>query len=192
MEKINRHDWFYYDETSPSCLRWKVDRMSGKFLNVKLVSAGDVAGFKGEHRGQYRWKVGLLGKEYKAHRIVLFLHGIILAKEDVVDHKDGNPSNNNVINLRVVDTKLNQRNSRRKVNNSSGVVGVRFSSSFGKPCFEARCTNLEGGTSVKTFSINKLGIMVAFRNAVIHRQKMIEELNAQGAGYTSRHGKENV
>ena len=31
--------------------------------------------------------------------------------------------------------------------------------------------------------------MVAFRDAVLYREKMIKELNGQGAGYSERHGK---
>jgi hypothetical protein len=42
----------------------------------------------------------------------------------------------------------------------------------------------------KIFSVEKLGIMVAYRLAVLHRAKMIEILNSQGAMYTERHGKE--
>lgn len=41
----------------------------------------------------------------------------------------------------------------------------------------------------KKFSVLKLGLLPAFRDAVMYRRKMIEELNAQGAGYTENHGK---
>ena len=41
-EEFAKH--FYYDETSPSCLRWKVDRYGGKGYNIKKISQGDIAG----------------------------------------------------------------------------------------------------------------------------------------------------
>lgn len=42
----------------------------------------------------------------------------------------------------------------------------------------------------KSFSTNKYGHDKAFELACAYREKMIQELNAQGAGYTERHGKE--
>ena len=37
-------DYFYYDETSPTFLRWKVDRYSGRKRNVLKFKKGDVCG----------------------------------------------------------------------------------------------------------------------------------------------------
>ena len=54
---------------------------------------------------------------------------------------------------------------------------------------ESILTELDGKYRTKSFNINKLGVMVAFRDAVMYREKMIKEFNKQGAGYSERHGK---
>jgi hypothetical protein len=82
------------------------------------------------------------------------------------------------------------RNSKLNNKSYTRVSGVTLREEGNKSSYIAQWYELNGKHRSKRFSINKLGIMVAFRDAVIHRQKMIEELNAQGAGYTSRHGKE--
>lgn len=41
---------------------------------------------------------------------------------------------------------------------------------------------------MKTFSISKYGEKESFRLACEYRSKMIESLNANGAGYASTHG----
>lgn len=61
-------DWFYYDETSPSCLRWKVSRYACGLL---LVAAGEQAGTIG---GQFYFRVQLRQKIYTVHRIIWEMH----------------------------------------------------------------------------------------------------------------------
>lgn len=43
-QSIDFSSWLYYDETSPTGLRWKVDVFTGEHYKAKLVSKGDVAG----------------------------------------------------------------------------------------------------------------------------------------------------
>jgi len=43
----NDIDWkeiFYYDETSPSCLRWKVNVLTGRHKNIVIVPVHSTAG----------------------------------------------------------------------------------------------------------------------------------------------------
>jgi len=82
------------------------------------------------------------------------------------------------------------KNRAMSTRNSSGRNGVYLINSDIYSYFAAGWADLDGKARRKYFSIDKLGIMVAFRNAVIHRQKMVELLNEQGAGYTNRHGRE--
>ena len=63
-------------------------------------------------------------KRYKAHRLIWLWHYGSLPDE--IDHKDNNPSNNNIENLRAATHSMNMRNSRKPVTNSSGFKGVRF------------------------------------------------------------------
>jgi hypothetical protein len=99
----------YYDETSFTFLRWKV--------NTGLtIKAGTPAG-RIDHHGYAR--IRFEGKNYQAHRIVLVLN----TKEDipdgfVVDHIDGNKSNNSLNNLRIVSQSDNIRNKSHKKSNT--------------------------------------------------------------------------
>lgn len=67
-------------------------------------------------------KVKIDGTAYGVHRIIfLMVHGYMPPE---VDHKDNNPKNNNVGNLRAATRSQNGSNRRIQVNNTSGVKGV--------------------------------------------------------------------
>lgn len=103
---------FYYDETSPSGLRWNRDGKSSKY--------GEVAG--GINLQGY-YQVYIAKKIFLTHRIVLGLHDIPI-DGFVIDHIDGNRSNNSLNNLRAVSHADNARN--RKTMKSGGLpIGVR-------------------------------------------------------------------
>lgn len=62
---------------------------------------------------------------YQAHRIIwLWVHG---EWPNVIDHIDGNPSNNNIHNLRSVTQTENMRNQKLRNTNRSGHNGVSWS-----------------------------------------------------------------
>lgn len=108
---------FEYDESSPSCLRWKVSRVGGRG-----IKDGDVAG---SIDGKGYWRVGLSGKEYRVHRIVYQLvTGEVLSDHLQVDHRDRDRLNNNISNLRLVTNQQNQFNKGLLRNNTSGITGV--------------------------------------------------------------------
>jgi len=94
------NDNFYYDETSPSFLRHRVDK--------KRIKAGTIAGML-DAKGY--WVVKFKSVSYLVHRVIIVLTTLEdIAEGMVVDHLDGNPSNNNINNLRVVSQKDNCRN----------------------------------------------------------------------------------
>ena len=100
-------DYFYYDEDSPTCLRWAVDIFTGVHRKILNAEVGSVAGGK-DHNGY--WRVQLNGKKYLVHRIVWeILNGPILPKI-VIDHIDRVRTNNRIDNLRVVSQAVNTRN----------------------------------------------------------------------------------
>lgn len=113
--------FFYYDETSPSCLRWKVDRLSAN--NRVNVKSGEPAGRLKNAQGYY--SVMFNEKTYSVHRIIAVLHDIDVDGY-VIDHIDRNRSNNRISNLRVVTQKQNCQNMGISSRNSSGVIGVTY------------------------------------------------------------------
>lgn len=60
-------------------------------------------------------------------RRLIALHRALLnpAPHEVVDHRDGDPSNNQRANLRIATTAQNIQNRRRNKNSASGFKGVR-------------------------------------------------------------------
>jgi len=178
-----------YDETSPSGLRWKVFRYSGKD-NLKVQCyPGDVVG---SCHGGY-WKINIDGLKSSAHRVVWVLFHGEIDSDLFIDHIDGDGTNNKIENLRLVPRVINARNAKKNINNSTGVSGVKYQTNTdrkGDPYYYyvAVWRNIDNTESCKCFPVAKLGDAIAFEMACEHRKKMIEELNALGAGYTERHG----
>ena len=110
--------WFY-DETSPTCLRWLVGRSSN-------IHPGDVAGSI--------LKIGYANVEtanvnYRVHRIVYVLN----TKKDlsvdlIVDHIDSNPLNNKIENLQAITRQANSSKKSKHINNTTGYTGVHWHS----------------------------------------------------------------
>lgn len=86
------------------------------------------------------------------------------------------------------------RNHTMQANNSSGIVGVAIRTTtiagVDYPAWVACWNTLDGKKRTKNFSINKYGKEGAKALAVAHRNKMITELNSQGAEYADSHGSE--
>ena len=103
---MNYSDMFVYDETSPSCLRWKVSKGSAK--------AGDQIGYV---KGDGYWYVKINGINKAAHRIVWAITNGDIPSDSVIDHKDTNRLNNKIDNLRLVNKYQNAQNHSRKPKN---------------------------------------------------------------------------
>jgi hypothetical protein len=65
-----------------------------------------------------------LGTRFKVHRLVFMYHYGYLPP--VVDHKDGNPLNNKIENLRACTKLQNSYNKRLYSSNRSGITGVSW------------------------------------------------------------------
>jgi len=108
-------DRLVYDESSPSCLRWKRN--------------GRIAGTAS---GSNYFKVELDGVNLFAHRIVWVLFYGSIAGDVVINHIDCNGKNNKITNLEVVETVNNNRRKKMHVlnatasNNTTGVNGVNL------------------------------------------------------------------
>lgn len=175
-----------YDPTSPSNLRWIVDVYAGKDYLCKKVSAGDVAGCL-TPTGHYAVRVNK--KLYRAHRIVYQMHHGEIPTSMVIDHKDGNPSNNNLDNLRCVPQGVNARNSAIKKSNTSGVTGVYRQITASGYDYMVAQAEVGGDVRTKSFSVLNLGLEEATRLAILCREAFLADFNRQGALFSERHGK---
>lgn len=178
-------DFFVYDEESPSALRWKRVNTRGSTAKV-----GDVVG---SNDNGY-WRVHALGRHLKGHKIVWALNNNFENQDGLhIDHIDGNPSNNKIENLRLVDPILNARNKPMLKSNTSGIHGVCFQNVRTKngnyvERYVASWRDLEGRPRSKCFSINVYGYELAEFLATEYRLHQMELLNLMDAGYTERHG----
>ena len=191
MDRINWSEYFYYDETSPTCLRWKVDRFAGKNHSTKMVSKDDVAGwFASRQNGKPKAiEVGLNKKSYLVHRIIWELLIETIPSTLVIDHLNGNPFDNKISNLFVKTQNHNCQNKFLRVDSSTKVTGVSFNKTKNGTCYyRAYWCDLNGKQKFKSFSCKKLGTEIAFESACKYREDRLKELNSLGAGYTERHG----
>ena len=141
---------FQIDETSPSGIVWKTDRYN--VSGALCVRAGTRAGSLTTHR-RY-WCVPYNGKYVKVHRVIMVLH----LKEDLndpeilINHIDGDGTNNKLSNLELSSYRHNAIYRTKHTKNTSGVVGVTAYMSRGKLTWRARITD-EGGKRIqKDFS----------------------------------------
>jgi hypothetical protein len=81
------------------------------------------------------------------------------------------------------------RNSKKRINNSSGVTGVCFQHKVGEGT-RAMALWKEGDKQCsKSFSVKIYGLLESFALACAYREQKIKELNDLGYGYTENHGK---
>ena len=93
------HQLFEYNFETGT-LTWKSGSRKGKEAGYTNQQGYRIVGVK----------VGLRRKEYKVHRLVYYMFtGNTLLKQ-VIDHIDGDKSNNRLINLRAVTHRVNSQN----------------------------------------------------------------------------------
>lgn len=105
------------------------------FNSEKQSAEHNAAIWNGKNAGQEAFKTRLPhGHRYAsinrvkmlAHRVIWkMVHGV---EANVIDHIDGDPSNNRIGNLRSVTQMQNGQNERMRKNNTSGVMGVCWDS----------------------------------------------------------------
>lgn len=168
---------YMYDAESPSGLVYKT--WNGQ-EGSKRRNEGDIAGTYCKNMGYYSVSNGGNRGSVRAHRVVW----LILKGEDpyefIIDHLDGNRSNNNINNLEKKTQKENSKNQSRIGRNKTGVVGVHKN----KEGTFYSATWIEESLKPKqiSFSIAKHGEEMAFNLACYYRYKM-----TVNSGFTSRH-----
>ena len=119
-------------------------------------------------------RVGVHGKEYRAHRIIYkMIHGDF-DESLVIDHIDGDSLNNRPDNLRAVTQSVNRRNSIKRRNNTSGITGVSWDKANQKWMVQVRLNNK--GTTLGRYHDKE------------DAAKVVEEYR-KANGFTDRHGK---
>lgn len=129
------NDNFYYDETSPSFLRWKVDKGNKK--------AGDIAGYIST--GDY-YRVTINNSEYAVHRIIWVLFHKEIDSNLTIDHLDRNRQNNNIKNLCLATQLQNISNRGYKLRANGLPTNIYYdkkrpSDSLGRDYLRAQITN---------------------------------------------------
>ena len=90
---------------------------------------GSIAGFlksDSNHPGRLDWQVSVDGKSYYTARLIYYMITKVDPGEAQIDHKDKNPMNNNVLNLRLSTLSLQGHNQGLQSNNKSGAIGVSW------------------------------------------------------------------
>lgn len=107
------------------CRLLSYDAQSGVFTwRQAKVSKRQIAGCL---CAQGYWRIKIAGKSYKAHRLAWFVtFGVWPA--DMIDHINGDRSDNRLNNLRLADNAKNQMNRRNASsrNKSAGMLGVNW------------------------------------------------------------------
>lgn len=99
-----------------------------RVTNSNRAKAGSVAG---TINSKGHVVIGINRKHYLAHRLAwLLTHDAWPSKE--IDHKNGDPRDNRIKNLRAATHAENMRNRRNAANNTSGFKGVRWSADKNK------------------------------------------------------------
>ena len=114
------HELFEYRD---GVIYWK--RKPSALANRTKV--GSQAG----HKNKEGYTNTMVNKKYYGnHRLIFMMHYGYFPEE--VDHKDNNPSNNKIENLRAATHKDNMRNTKFQKDNKTGVKGVTWDKSKNK------------------------------------------------------------
>lgn len=127
----------HYDSAT-GILRWRV-----RPWKRSRAKAGDEAGYR--RRDGYI-RVGIDGVSYYGHRIALLISTGVWPSE-VIDHIDGNPTNNRLANLRDVTATVNAQNLKGpRANNKVGLLGASYHKQSGlwhaRIRVDGRCSSL--------------------------------------------------
>ena len=99
------------------------DRETGEFVWLRSAGTRSEGSSAGHVRKDGYVTISIDTRAYKAHRLAwLYAHGYLPAFR--IDHKDNNPSNNALDNLRPATHEQNLANQKRHSNNTSGFKGV--------------------------------------------------------------------
>lgn len=157
---------FYLSSDSPSGLRWRKTVCSTAVKDAVAGSFSETVDFP-----LWRTKFNRVGMIVS--RILWFMY----YKEvpDIIDHKDGNPRNNQISNLRNVKIKVNCEN--RKIVNETGHAGVYLIR--GGMSWRCQGTKANGERWAKCFGVKKYGFDGARDLCVAYRKQHEQDNDVQ-------------
>ena len=134
MDKEELSKSVYYDEGSPTKLRWTSNVYGGRNNKAATIKKDQVAGSLPTANPKIRYmSIRIKDKSYLIHRVVWVLHNGEIPEEMVIDHIDGNKQNNLISNLRCVTASGNCRNRKFKASNT-GFQSISESLGKGNRC----------------------------------------------------------
>lgn len=184
--EIDWNEHFYYDETSPSCLRWKRNAANNK------VKKNDIAGvfiYKNKNKNKGYFRVSIFNVTLACHRIIYEIFNGNILENYQIDHIDRNTRNNNINNLRAVAPRDNCVNQTKHKTNTSSYTGVHLKDNGnGTIYWSAQWNDINKKRCVKNFSVKKFGYEKALELAIEYRKIQTELLKTQGVNYSYTHG----
>lgn len=178
---MNWDDYFVYDETSPSCLRWKYDQFLGGDVRRVTIKSGDIAGtlvFNKSKREHYSYYITLNYETCGVRRVVWEMFNGETEDGVFIKHINGDPSDNRICNLELGTWRDVCNHRKKPITNKSGKMGVCWRGDMSQAI--ATWCDIEGKPKRKSFSVNKYGKNEAFKLACDYGDAMIAKLNAQG------------
>lgn len=179
--------FFMYDESSPSGLRWR--KSCGKLR--PLAVAGSRSWSDKQKTKPKCWDVRFQGSLYKVHRIIYCIHNGSIDPELAINHIDNNPFNNRIENLELVTQQINMQRTKihtgraSRADSTTGIVGVAVVTYEGEVvAYTASFTDTKCGSRVIfTFPTETYGSELALHLAKEARNFSIQEQVASGEGY---------
>lgn len=174
-------DYFYYDESSPSCLRWKID------IGTKIKAHTSCGTLKSD----LHWRVTVSGKHYYCHRIIWELLNGAIEEGFVIDHLSGDSKDNRIINLRKIEYQDNTRNAKLREDSTTGIKGVSILKNIDRNgnayLYVSAYYQRDGKRFNKRFSVKEFGMEKAINKACQWRTEQLLKLREMGYNYTDRH-----
>ena len=180
------HENMEYSENHDSYMVWKKDRRAGSNGKGRLnAKAGDSVGCLNSS-GYFTTRINK--NVCGVHRLVWMFHNGDIPCGMVIDHIDGDITNNNIANLRVVTRKHNSQNCKKAKNNTSGATGISFVEKGRYRATIYKWIDPSGIVRLKYFAFSKYGLEGSFIAALEFKNHQLEDANLKGCDYTSRHG----
>ena len=166
-------EWFYLDDDDITIRRAKDDNLKGKFKKDDIVIPFPLKGNKGyDYKGIW---IPRIGKNILLPWALMVLRGIEIEDGMVIDHIDGDRTNNSRDNLRLVSQSENCRNRIMRKDNTTGYTGLSFHKPSGRYVVRRTIKGKRIWKSHKTLE------------GAIEIWKEVEKLGYTD-GYTKRHG----